>query len=74
MRIVKTEMIYAFDSQNKVNFHKYVDGKEQIVLIIKLKNGSSLAAYSESGFIPKTPSSKDGLIISLNNREVFKLA
>jgi hypothetical protein len=37
--IVRSRLIYRFDPLCKVNFHKYIDGKEQLVLIIKLGNG-----------------------------------
>lgn len=46
MKILKTRLIYAFDANNKTNFHKYIDGKENLVFIIKMLNGTYTAAYT----------------------------
>lgn len=35
-QIIKTNFIYKYDELNKTNFHKYIDGKENIVLLVKL--------------------------------------
>jgi len=44
-RITSTMLVYRYDELNKVNFHKYIDNKEQLVVIIKLINGNVLAAW-----------------------------
>lgn len=35
-KIIRTHFIYKYDELNKTNFHKYIDGKENIVLLVKL--------------------------------------
>jgi len=50
LSILKTKLLYHYDEENKTNFHTYIDGKANIVIIIKLKNGFFLAAYSEDSF------------------------
>lgn len=65
--------MYHLDPLNRINFHKYIDGKPQIVLLIKLQNGYVLGAWSEGPFLPGTMSQKDGLIFSLTNRKSFYL-
>lgn len=72
MKIQRTRLIYTYDPINSTNFHKYIDEKPEIVVIIKLVNGGCVAAYSEGQFKRET-STKDGLIISLTNREYFTL-
>lgn len=46
IKILKTRLIYAFDPNNKTNFHKYIDGKDNLVFIIRMLNGTYTAAYS----------------------------
>ena len=41
------------------------------MIIIQISNGYRLAVFSSGAFRPK-PKSMKGLIISINNREVFK--
>ena len=45
-RIIKTQLIYAMDTLNTLNMHKYVDKKENLIVIIKLVNGNFLAAFT----------------------------
>lgn len=66
-------MIHRFDPLNAVNIHRYVDGKEQIVVIVRLVNGYCLAGYSEGSLIPKTASTKSGMLISLTNKKCYYL-
>jgi hypothetical protein len=46
VNIVDTRFIYRYDPLNQINIHKYIDGKEQIVVIVKLINGFYLAGYA----------------------------
>jgi len=71
-KIKATKLVYAFDSLNKSNFHKYIDNKVQIVVLVKLINGYIVGAWSEGSFQPKMVSEKDGLIFSLTNRKIFE--
>jgi hypothetical protein len=49
--IKKTRLLYKKDDHSDVNFHIYFDNKEDIVLLIKLKNGRVLASYTHPPFI-----------------------
>lgn len=60
------------DPLNKVNFHHYIDGKSNIVVIARTITGFYLAAFSESPIMPKSIASDGGLIISLSNKKSFK--
>jgi hypothetical protein len=70
--IVGTRLLCRWDPLNKVNFHKYIDDQEQIVVVVRLLNGYALAAWTELPFRPKGSGDGDGLIISLSNRKVFE--
>ncbi len=48
--IKKTRLLYKKDDLSNVNFHLYFDNKEDIVLIVQLKNGRVLAAYTHPPF------------------------
>jgi len=45
-RILSTKLIYRYDTLNKVNFHKYIDGKENLVVLVKLTNEYTLGAWT----------------------------
>ena len=58
IRITDTRLLCRLDPLNSTNFHRYIDHKEHIVLVIKLINGFHLAGYYEGSFKPKTASDK----------------
>jgi len=64
-KIVGTKLIYRYDELNKTNFHRYIDHKPHIVVLVKLKNGYILGGWSEGAFAPGMISDKDGLIFCL---------
>lgn len=68
-----TKMVYNFDRVSKINFHTYVDGHRNIVLIIKTSNGSHIAAFSEDPFSPNEVATRGGIIFSLTNNKTFYL-
>ena len=72
-KVKGTRLVYRWDPKNKVNFHKYIDKVGQLVVIVRLINGYTIAAWSEGGFSPSTTPSHDGLLLSLTNRKVFRL-
>ena len=72
-KIVKTRLLYKFDTSNKVNFHRVIDNIPHIVVIIQLPNDYFMAGYSEGAFAPKMVSDKDALLFSLNHRKTFRL-
>jgi len=60
------------DLENKTNFHKYFDHKPNILMLIKLPT-HFIAAFTEDPFVPKTPSTKDGLLINVSFQKVYYL-
>lgn len=68
-----TKILFKFDRLSKTNFHMYVDNHPNLALIVKGKNGSLLAAFTEDPFSSTTPATRGGLIISLTNQKVFYL-
>ena len=67
-----TKLIYKFDYLNKVNFHNYFDNKPNIFLLIKLKSGKILGAFTHEAF-SKDKKSKPGkgFIFNLTDRLLF---
>lgn len=70
-KIIGTRLIYRYDTLNRVNFHKYIDNHDQLVVLIKLENGNVLGAWCEGSFSPQMNSDKDGIIFSFTNRKIF---
>lgn len=73
-RIFRTNLLYKLDPLNKNNFHQYIDNKDNLFVLVKLVNGSIVAAFSQNKIYPKMVPDKDGLLISVSNKEVFELA
>ncbi len=71
--IMRTKLIFTYDRHNKTNFHTYLKGKTNIVVIVRMVNGYYFACYSEAAFEQNSKVKKDGLIISITNRDVFSL-
>lgn len=43
--VTKTKLIFEFDPQNPTNFHKYIDGKPNLICIVKTVMGAFVAGY-----------------------------
>ena len=67
----KTKLLYHHDILNPNNFHVYLDDRPQLVVLIRLKNGYLLGAWSEGPFRPNHKATHDGLIFSLTNLQAF---
>jgi hypothetical protein len=48
--VLKSKLVYRYDPDNKLNFHHYIDRKENILLIVEMANGSMLAGFTEDSF------------------------
>lgn len=70
--IFKTKLIYRFEPLNKVNFHNYIDGCSNLVVIARTSSGYYLAAFTESPFYPKATANDAGLLFSLTNCSTFR--
>ena len=71
LKIFRTNLVYKIDPLNKNNFHQYIDNKENILALVRLVNGYIVAAYTQGKVYPKMVADKDGIIMSVTNREVF---
>ena len=56
-----------------MNFHEYIDLKENILVIVELSNQHLVAGYYHGKLSAKMTADKDALIVSLTNKEVFEL-
>ena len=45
-KVKNTQLLYRFDSKNPTNFHKYIDGHANILLIYKTKGPNNIFAGS----------------------------
>lgn len=45
-KIRKAELIYSYDPITPIHYDKYIDDKQQILLLAKLKNGIIIGAYA----------------------------
>lgn len=43
--VAKTRLVFKFDPQNATNFHKYIDGKANLICIAKTVLGAFVASY-----------------------------
>lgn len=50
MQIKKTKLVYTFDPLNKVNFHRYIDKIDSLLVIVKTAKGAILAGYTQGSF------------------------
>ena len=66
-------MVWKMDPLSNVNFHKYLDEHEHLLLIVELENGHRVGGYTEAKLQPKMQSNKDGLILSISNKSSFEL-
>lgn len=71
-RVERTKPLFRFDELNKTNFHKYVDGYENILAVIQLSSGGLLACFTTTAFAPGNKGN-DGIIMVIQNEECFHL-
>jgi hypothetical protein len=67
-----TRLLYRFDPFNKTNFHKYIDGQPDLLLLLKLQNGRIIACYSKDAFKQECRGD-EAILIVLNTEKVFQL-
>ncbi len=71
-KIRSTCLIYKRDDENPTNFHKYIDEKPHIFLLVKMYNDQIIACYSEPPFKSKSNVDyKEGFMFGLKNRRIF---
>lgn len=67
-----TKLLYRCDLENKKSFHHYIDGHNNVVLLVKLQNGRVIVGYS-MGALSKDATTEGGLIISIDELKAFPL-
>lgn len=70
--ISKTKLLYNYNHLNSVNIHKYIDGKEHLLCVIKTAN-TILAAYYPGALRKDAVMNEGGLLISVTNNESYHL-
>ena len=71
--MAKTNLVFTYDPRNKTSFHEYLDNKSNLLCVIRAVNGTYLAAYYSGVYKEKTIMNEPSLLISLKDKEVFKL-
>jgi hypothetical protein len=68
--------LYGFNPLNKANFHESFDDHENIVIIVKTKQGCIFGGWSEGPFTQsdfEKTKKKNGLLFSVSNKKSYKL-
>lgn len=70
----QSKLIYRFDPLNSTNFHRYFDNKENLLILVLLKNGSVLGGFTcfpySSSHVQRPGK---GLLINLNYEMCYKV-
>jgi hypothetical protein len=72
-RMLGTKLLFRWDPLNSSNFHKYIDGREHMVLLVRLANGLVFGGWAAGGVAPQSATKGDGLIFSVSNQQAFEL-
>ena len=48
--IQRTKLLYKWDRFNQANIHRYIDGKNNVVMLIKTHKNWCLGAYTQAAF------------------------
>ena len=64
--ILRTKLLYKCDLKNKTNIHEYIDGKSNLLLVVRTSGNVCIAGYY-SGVYHDGKMVDPGLLISLNN-------
>ena len=65
--LTKTKLIYKFDPLNPTNFHKYVDGIKNVLVIAETQN-TIIGGYYSGSFDEKEPSGSQSFLFSLKEK------
>lgn len=65
--------MFKLDKLNTTNFHKYIDGKFNLLVVVKLVNGLIVGGYSHSPIQKERAdvSSQKGFLFSLDNLRIY---
>lgn len=69
-----TKLLYRFDPLNQENFHRYFDGKPNMMIIIRTVTGAVLGGITEYAYrkdFNEKPG--NGILFSLTAGKMFKL-
>jgi hypothetical protein len=53
--INRTKLIYKYDDKTNKNPHEIIDNSPNLLVLVKLKNKKSLAAFTQMGFNKDQP-------------------
>lgn len=70
--LVATKMFHKYDPKNLNNFHTYVDGKDNFIVLVKLINNVVLGGFSAQP-LEKGRSSYQGFLFNLTRQKTFQI-
>ena len=65
-----TKLLYKYESQNQVDFHKLIDNVESILVVVETKN-TIIGGYYAGCIGEKEPSGKPSFVFSVKERDFF---
>lgn len=69
MRVVKTRPVYDYPRMKNFNFHEFIDNKRNYLVLVKLTNNWTIAAFSEEPLIKGGPVNRgNGFLASITKR------
>ena len=60
----EANLLYKSDPKNETNFHHYIDGKSDLVMLFKLKNSMIIGGYGNGFF--NSEYQGNGIIFNIN--------
>lgn len=64
---MSTRLLFRFDPLNSTNFHRYIDQKENLLLVVELQNGYKIGGYCRGALERGKPNmSGKGFLFSLS--------
>jgi hypothetical protein len=73
LNFLKAKMIFQYNSFNINSFHKYIDRASNILLVVEIIKGFTVAGYYSRVYTKAEPMTKPSLLISLSTNESFEL-
>jgi hypothetical protein len=70
--IEKTKLLYEYRRDQKINFHNFIDGHSNIVLVIETER-ALLACYYSGVVREDAPMTDESLLLSLDTRNTYFL-
>lgn len=72
-KISRAKLVYKYSENNTSSFHKYLNGKENLVCIVKFVNGVHSAAFYSGVYTKKEKMKMPALLIAISSNASYPL-